>query len=289
MLAGLVGVGALSSQVLQRLTPGSMPSPDAPAGTPPGAEGSEESLPPAGQQAARPVPSPADDHLAQPSLAAGQRPSSRERSDGGGGSRPASDRLATGRREPQRHGGPLASPSAPLRSRRNPAGSSLPAAPAPDPSRSPQGADVSPVDIAEPWPDAIPAPAAATPLVPAPQPATRPALRGQDGVRQLGVVTLSDLDPSQGGPCSDTTAALPADPLLEEALSPGSDDSSTIQSAALDPIPVPPSDPSGFRDPAGGSSPPALQANRPPQCLPTIPLLNTKATQTAPAQPAPSP
>lgn len=100
------------------------------------------------------------------------------------------------------------------------------------------------------------------------EPPVRPAapLRGQAAVRQLGTVSLSDLDPFQGVPCSDSTAALPPARPPEEAWLPGSDASSLAGAEALDPIPVPPIYSESPELAAGPSSHP-VQAHRNSLCL----------------------
>lgn len=109
------------------------------------------------------------------------------------------------------------------------------------------------------------------PVASPPVPRSAAVLGGQEGgVSQLGSVTLADLDPFQGVPCSDTTAALPSDRPSEEAWLPGSDASSGLNSAALDPLPVPPIY-SESPDQAAGPSSRSLQANRITPCLPKQP------------------
>lgn len=108
----------------------------------------------------------------------------------------------------------------------------------------------------------------AAPVAAEAPPQARPAAASSvlSGVRQLGTVTLADVDPTLGVPCSDTTAALPSDRPSEEAWLPGSDASSAPGSVALDPIPLPPIY-SESPDPAAGLSPRSLQANRNTPCL----------------------
>lgn len=114
----------------------------------------------------------------------------------------------------------------------------------------------------------LPRLAASAPRVAPQSPPRRPApVTAQSGGRQLGSVSLSDLDPSPEVYCSETTASLPSDGPADEAWLPGSDMASALPSAALDPIPVPPIY-SESPDQAAGPTPHSLQANRITPCLP---------------------
>lgn len=141
------------------------------------------------------------------------------------------------------------------------------------PWRSRQAAPASQGVITDTAADLSPRPAAlpaAVPAAPVVAPAPQRAAAGSERVRQLGTVSLSDLDPFLGVPCSDTTAALPSDSPSEEAWLPGSDATSAVQSAALDPIPVPPIY-SESPELAAGPSRQSLHAYRNTPCLPKQP------------------
>lgn len=255
VLLALVSGAALSSQALHGLLrPAVSPAP----GTPAGGDGRDQSAS-TGEPAA---PATAGSTTGSPSAAAqlGSRNAAPDRPVVSG----AEPVGAPQQQRAPRQRGPLAALSIALRQ-----GRGLPpsdAAPRsrrplnwPRPSASHQGAASGPVVIAEPWSDTLPGSV----------PAAAPSVRGQDGIRRLGTVTLSDLDPALGVPCNDSTASLPSDRPAEEVWLPGSD-ASSANTAALDPIPVLPIY-SESPDRAAGPSASALQATRNTPCLPKQP------------------
>lgn len=246
VLLAIVSGTALTSHALHGLLrPGSERAP----GSPVGSEGREESAS-AGQPTAKPAPV----------VAKSSDGAVRDEVDKGGRALRVQSGEASQRRSPA-EGQPGSRGRAPAASR---------AASRPFPfllgwQRSPRRGQPSEANqgiIAESGPDGFTTPGPAAP--PARRSATVPG--AQSGGRQLGAVTLSDLDPFQGVPCSDSTAALPSDRPPEEAWLPGSDASSALNAAALDPIPVPPIY-SESPDQAAGPASASLQANRNTPCL----------------------
>lgn len=239
LLALLIGA-ALGSQALHGLLfQGSGPAPATPAGAD-GRGDSGSSLEPA-LQPVRPPASP---------RAAARTPD-----------RPASatQALATGRATRNRavwreaSTPPVRSPhSAPVWER---------------PSRSRQGETRGPLVLVPP-PPTVQAGPPPTSTRPAPQGRTAPPPVDASAAAGWNAISLSALDPSVGGPCSDTLSALPSDRLPEEAWLPlpGSGAAPVLKAEALEPTLAAPI-PSGSPDRSAGSSSHSLQATRNTSCL----------------------
>lgn len=251
MLLLLVGGGAaLSTQMLQGLRrPGAEPGP----GSPGGAGGSGESAASVEpSEASTPVFRPSPGQVASVTARAANPDKSVKAGAAPGSSSPTATPGAS-RRTARQSADAAASQAPALAGRWRPA-TPRPSVQAPQGVFGAFGSDDLPV---APGPDG--------PLAEAPA-AAAPSLRGPAAVRQLGTVSLSDLDPFQGVPCSDSTAALPPARPPEEAWLPGSDAASLAGADALDPIPVPPIY-SESPELAAGPASPSVQAHRNSLCL----------------------
>lgn len=253
VMLAVVGGAALSSQaLLTLLRQGS----ERPTGRPEGAEGRQASAPSAQPAASRPTvaataPSPSQAAGSSGKAAAGSPTllGAVPRSGSSAPARPSSTRKPSGALVATAAAGQARTTGSGRPWRSRPAGAASQGVITDTSSQAPSRA--------------VPAAAA---RIPSPHPAAAIS-RGSRGVGQLGTVTLSDLDPSLGVPCSETTASLPSDVPPEDAWLPGSDASSAPPSAALDPIPVPPIY-SESPDQAYRPSPNSLHANRTSSCQP---------------------